>query len=615
MSVRERAAGLKARFDSPSRVPAERDAGPYRRMGGQFDGARARAGVASPLYQTRSGNRSSGGFSPLARREIFDSPGSAARAESADSPEAAGSTSGEPQGSRTATNLLTRGSVSQRTDPPSPQELLDAAAVAARAQRLEEERDTRRARSSPGAGDTSPGWRETPGRDEMRRAALLEDVDRREAVEILQYGVDETTLAELIASEKFALGHREHAKEDAAMLMKAYDTNGDGKLDKDELDFLAELVEVEKALEREEQALDRQKVELISSVDAALSEEIRRERERMAQKLQERQNEHRERLRQTREDLHRLNGQLDAVKDQIAGPLNMPRRRGPRGDGRSLAAVAQALDEEMTNSSAYTELKSPSFWGLSDDRSLLRPKTRIPRSVSRSKATLARAQQMHVQRSPSRSPRRRGTSPHRTFSVPSPTEATPTSARTDTTGEDADMRRFKRPQSPLRSAASNAVAAAASPLLHEMLQAASPSVSRFGSPGRYSHARSGSPGRGRPQDTANSPLASVRALSASRTNAHAFVQQLRSRSPGHEGTRSPIRTPRGFRLDSDDENGDGGEAKSNFSPATKRPSTGVRVSTSFSRSVVQSFSQSVVQSVGQSVSPSIRPSVRQFSDG
>ena len=608
MSVRERAAGLKARFDSPSRMPGERDAGPYRRMGGRFDGARARAGVASPLYQTRSDNRSSGGFSPLARREIFDSPGSAARAASADSPEA---TSGEPQGSWTA-KLLTRDSVSQRTDPPSPQELLDAAAVAARAQRLEEERDTRRARSSPGAGETPPGWREMPGRDEMRLAALLEDVDRQEAVEIaqiLQNGVDETTLAELIASEKFALGHREHAKEDAAMLMKAYDTNGDGKLDKDELDFLAELVEVEKALEREEQALDRQKVELINSVDAALSEEIRRERERMAQKLQERQNEHRERLRQTREDLHRLNGQLDAVKDQIAGPLNMPRRRGPRGDGRSLAAVAQALDEEMTNSSAYTELKSPSFWGLSDDRSLLRPKTRIPRSVSRSKATLARAQQMHVQRSPSRSPRRRGTSPRRTLSVPSGTEATPTSARTDT-GEDADMRRFKRPQSPLRSAASNAVAAAASPLLHEMLQAASPSVSRFGSPGRYSHARSGSPGRGRPQDTANSPLASVRALSASRTNAHAFVQQLRSRSPGHEGTRSPIRTPRGFRLDSDDENGDGGEAKSNFSSATKRPSTGVRVSTSFSRSVVQSFCQSVVQSVGQSVNPSVSPSIQ-----
>ena len=68
------------------------------------------------------------------------------------------------------------------------------------------------------------------------------------------------------------------------------------------------------------------------------------------------------------------------------------------------------------------------------------------------------------------------------------------------------------------SASSQAVMTAASPLLHEMLQSASPSISRLGSPGRYSQSRaggsprSGSPGRTR--GTLDSPLASVRALSA-----------------------------------------------------------------------------------------------------
>jgi hypothetical protein len=284
----------------------------------------------------------------------------------------------------------------------------------------------------------------------------------------------------------------------------------------------------------------------------------------MAQQLQERQHKQRERARQAREDLHALNSQLAAVKDQIAGPLNVPRRR-ERGDGRSLTAVAQAMDEELTNSPAYTELKTPTSWGLSDDEPLLRPRARVPRCISPSKATLARAHEMRVQRSPRRggSPRRSG-SPQRTLSLPNETE------------------RRLRPSESARvsSASSQAVMTAASPLLHEMLQAASPSISRLGSPGRYSQSRaggsprSGSPGRTR--GTLDSPLASVRALSASRTNAHTFVQQLRTRSPRRGDYRSPVRSParKALHLGSDDEDGDGAGAR--LSPTMKRTSsTGV----------------------------------------
>ncbi len=625
MSVRERAAGLRARFDSPSRMAAERDAGPgseRRGQGDRFNGARDLERLRGPLWQTRGDSsnvgrdvgperrgqhsrfdgaralvgdnsrvgahaypvasaRSSGGFSPAARAETVESPASVGSTGSARSPRSAARTASAgaqeaadlelvPESSQAAPKFLPLDGVTDRINSPSPKDFLDASGLAIRAQRLREEREKRRDGT-------------TVGGDEVRLAALLEDADRKQVAELMEVvqsaGIDETMLTELIASEKFALGRKEHAKEDAAMLMKTYDTNGDGNLDKDEVDFLAELVEVEKTLEREEQVLDRQKAELVDSIDAAFNEELRRERERMAQQLQDRQNEHRERLRQAREELHALNGQLDTVKDQIAGPLKMPRRRAI-GDGRSLTAAAQALDEEMTSSSSYTELKTPTSWGLSDDRSSLRPKTRIPRSVSRSKATLARAHEMQVQRSPRRggSPRRSG-SPQRTLSLPDGTGASPNSAHSATTGEGSDARRFKRPQSPLRSASSHAIAAAASPLLHEMLQVASPSIARFGSPGRYSQARSGSPrsgsrGRGRTRDKLDSPLASVQALSASRTNAHAFVQQLRSRSPSRDGYRSPMTSPARRALRLDDEGGDGAGASSPL--AMKRPSsTGV----------------------------------------
>ena len=182
-----------------------------------------------------------------------------------------------------------------------------------------------------------------------------------------------------------------------------------------------------------------------------------------------------------------------------------------------------------------------------------------------------------MHRSPSRSPRRSGASPQRTLIMDGP-GASPITERSEKAGEGADARRFRRPQSPLRSSSRNAVAAAASPLLNEMLEAASPSISRFGSPGRFSQLRGGSPGRGRGR--ASSPLASVRALSASRSNARTFVEQLRSRSPGRDGAGSPIRStsrsPRVLRLDSDDSGASDQEATSRSRASPTRPSTGVR---------------------------------------
>jgi hypothetical protein len=584
MSVRERSAALLERRRSGggnpvTRVPAERDAGPSApfdpsprpdvfsgaRVGGSFQRrpsspidtstlseriARVRGNHDASEHYHRDAH-GSGGFSLGSARSDPPSPErqsperQSPQSERRLSPPSTRETLSAymPEDARVAPVLLPRDGLSPRTNPTSPAGNLDASALAQRARVMQEQRSSPRVRSSPGESSTSPLNALLQGSHALgsREVAALLDANG-------DGGVDVAELADRIASGELALGDARTATEDARAIMQTFDTNGDGVLDGDELNELAEMVATERALDGEVTEW-----RLAASEDPAVSQA----REQARRRVDDRQREMVERTRQARSELSRLNDELDAVKEAVKGPLEMPTRRGI-GGGQSLQAKAQALDHELTNGSAWTvPVESPSSWGDSRASPRSRPKARLSRGKDPSKAILARMQGLQVQRSsPSRSSPRRSAagaaaSPARRRLVledgdegqrPQDVRYGHVSVHSALSktgdGAAADPRMAKRPQSPQRSSSSNAVVAAASPLLQEMLAAASPSVNRLGSPGRARR----SPGRGSPGRSVNrrggSPLVAVRSVSNSRASAHTFVEQLRSLSPGRDGAGS-----------------------------------------------------------------------------
>ena len=286
----------------------------------------------------------------------------------------------------------------QRDEPTSPVDYLDGSGLAARARSLAEHRTTpprdRSERRRAGGGSKDEGG--TFGQEVV--AVLDADGDG---------GVDEAELRAGIAAGKMssALGTKEDAGRTAREVFDRFDENGDGVLDEDELEQMAQMVATERSL-------DGSPAEWHRGKDAAFNVHAR------ARPARDDSNERRimaEKARQAREELAELNEEIEEVAAAVGGPLEMPTRRFEK-DGRSLHSQAEALNDELTNSSAWTApVPAPSSWETSPRQ---RPKARLSRAQSPGKALLSRMQGLVVSRatpggtasprpgSPARSPSR-----------------------------------------------------------------------------------------------------------------------------------------------------------------------------------------------------------------